>query len=186
MAKRSSQKMQGRILKAAGEVLAKHGLEGFGVNAVAERAGCGKPLVYRYFGDKAQVLLSLVRAKTEQVSSWLDDSVVPPGSPLTETVFKQIQFARILSSDPVLRALFRVQLCGGLLPEAAEALDRTVPMNGNQGTAGAAEAFLMAGINYVLMLKDSQSTCLGAPIATAADLAAFERAFVALAGQTPE
>lgn len=37
------------LVAAAKEVLADEGFQGFGVNAVARRAGCDKQLIYRYF-----------------------------------------------------------------------------------------------------------------------------------------
>ncbi|MBN8823557.1 MAG: TetR/AcrR family transcriptional regulator [Spirosoma sp.] len=39
-----------RILRAMGEVMAERGTEKAGINAVAERAGVNKVLIYRYFG----------------------------------------------------------------------------------------------------------------------------------------
>lgn len=39
-----------RILRSMGEVMAERGTEKAGINAVAERAGVNKVLIYRYFG----------------------------------------------------------------------------------------------------------------------------------------
>ena len=38
------------IFIAARTLLAEEGFQGFGVNAVARRAGCDKQLIYRYYG----------------------------------------------------------------------------------------------------------------------------------------
>lgn len=38
------------ILDAARAILAAEGFAGFGINAIARRAGCDKQLIYRYFG----------------------------------------------------------------------------------------------------------------------------------------
>ncbi|HCV71491.1 MAG TPA: TetR family transcriptional regulator, partial [Agrobacterium sp.] len=38
------------IFEAARSLLAEEGFQGFGINAVARRAGCDKQLIYRYFG----------------------------------------------------------------------------------------------------------------------------------------
>lgn len=38
------------IIAAARDVLADHGFQGFGINAIARRAGCDKQLLYRYYG----------------------------------------------------------------------------------------------------------------------------------------
>lgn len=45
-----------RIRAAARAVLAEEGFKGFGINAVARRAGCDKQLIYRYFGGLAGLI----------------------------------------------------------------------------------------------------------------------------------
>ena len=44
------------ILAAVGEVLARDGFGGIGVNAIAKHAGVDKVLIYRYFGGLAELL----------------------------------------------------------------------------------------------------------------------------------
>ncbi|WP_245859456.1 TetR/AcrR family transcriptional regulator [Spirosoma aerolatum] len=48
--RRNRQMTMERILRAMGEVMAERGTEKAGINAVAERAGVNKVLIYRYFG----------------------------------------------------------------------------------------------------------------------------------------
>ncbi len=55
-----------RILGAVGEVLARDGFGGIGVNAVARQAGIDKVLIYRYFGG----LPELLRAWGESGRFW--------------------------------------------------------------------------------------------------------------------
>ena len=45
-----------RILAAVGEVLARDGFTGIGVNAIARAAGVDKVLIYRYFGGLPELL----------------------------------------------------------------------------------------------------------------------------------
>jgi AcrR family transcriptional regulator len=47
---------EARILAAVGEVLARDGFGGIGVNAVARQAGVDKVLLYRYFGGLPELL----------------------------------------------------------------------------------------------------------------------------------
>lgn len=47
-----------RLLAAVGEVLAREGFAGLGVNAVAKQAGVDKVLIYRYFGGLPELLRS--------------------------------------------------------------------------------------------------------------------------------
>ena len=50
-----------RILRAMGDVMAERGTEKAGINAVAERAGVNKVLIYRYFGGWNGLLESYVQ-----------------------------------------------------------------------------------------------------------------------------
>lgn len=45
-----------RILAAVGEVLAREGFGGIGINAIAKQAGVDKVLIYRYFGGLPELL----------------------------------------------------------------------------------------------------------------------------------
>jgi AcrR family transcriptional regulator len=61
------------ILKAAGDVLAEEGVDGFTLNAVVKRAGLTPPAVYRYFPNKYALLKSvgerLMEAQDEAVAA---------------------------------------------------------------------------------------------------------------------
>ncbi len=176
---RNPEKTKYDLLKAAGELLAEKGLYGFHVHDIAKRAGYGKPLVYRYFGDRTQVLDALALAKTDEIRKNLEKAGVGGGD-LPPHTYRQIKFARFLAADPVLRGLYRAQLSGELGIVASQALNDLLPCSNTKGDAGAAEAFLLSGISYVLLLRDSQRECAGIPIKTPNDMAAFERAFVGL------
>src|SRR3546814_15294437 len=49
---RDSQATRGRLLDAAHEEFARHGLAGARVARIAQSAGANKQLIYAYFGDK--------------------------------------------------------------------------------------------------------------------------------------
>jgi AcrR family transcriptional regulator len=51
-----------RILAAVGEVLARDGFGGVGVNAIAKQAGVDKVLIYRYFGGLPRLLATWGRS----------------------------------------------------------------------------------------------------------------------------
>ncbi len=59
------------IFLAARSLLAEQGFQGFGINAVARRAGCDKQLIYRYFGG----LDGLIDAIGEELGSWVKDKI---------------------------------------------------------------------------------------------------------------
>lgn len=67
------------IVAAARDVLAESGFQGFGINAVARRAGCDKQLIYRYFGG----LEGLVEAIGADLATWLEgalETALPPAT----------------------------------------------------------------------------------------------------------
>jgi len=56
VAERNREQTSARILAAVGEVLARDGFGGIGINAIAKQAGVDKVLIYRYFGGMAELL----------------------------------------------------------------------------------------------------------------------------------
>ncbi len=59
------------IFLAARDLLAEEGFQGFGINAVARRAGCDKQLIYRYFGG----LDGLIDAIGADLGNWVKDRI---------------------------------------------------------------------------------------------------------------
>jgi AcrR family transcriptional regulator len=59
------------IFLAARELLAEQGFQGFGINAVARRAGCDKQLIYRYYGG----LDGLIEAIGADLGTWVKDRI---------------------------------------------------------------------------------------------------------------
>ena len=59
------------IFVAARDLLAEQGFQGFGINAVARRAGCDKQLIYRYFGG----LDGLIEAIGADLGTWVKDRI---------------------------------------------------------------------------------------------------------------
>ncbi|RWX78804.1 TetR/AcrR family transcriptional regulator [Neorhizobium lilium] len=59
------------IFLAARDLLAEQGFQGFGINAVARRAGCDKQLIYRYFGG----LDGLLDAIGADLGNWVKDRI---------------------------------------------------------------------------------------------------------------
>lgn len=66
---------EARLVAAVGEVVAERGVDGLGVNAVADKAGVDKVLIYRYFGG----LSGLLRKYGESIDFWptLDECLGP-------------------------------------------------------------------------------------------------------------
>jgi AcrR family transcriptional regulator len=77
--KRDRARTEAGIIAAARDVLAESGFQGFGVNAVARRAGCDKQLIYRYFGG----IDGLVAAIGGELATWLGDRLAHDRAPAT-------------------------------------------------------------------------------------------------------
>jgi AcrR family transcriptional regulator len=71
---------QESLIDAGGEVLARGGFQGFGVNAVARAAGCDKQLIYRYFGGLDGLVTALGTRQSEALGAALE-AQAPPGPP---------------------------------------------------------------------------------------------------------
>ena len=95
------------LVEAAKEVLAEGGFQGFGVNAVARRAGCDKQLIYRYFGG----VEGLVGAIGAELAERLRDHLAPlaaMGRPKTYTELVQrmaLGLMQALREDLLLRRI---------------------------------------------------------------------------------
>ena len=69
MAKRNPVQTKERILAAAIDVFSSHGLGGARVDAIAERAGANKRMIYHYFGNKDQLFLHVLEAVYAHIRS---------------------------------------------------------------------------------------------------------------------
>lgn len=59
------------IFRAARDLLAEQGFQGFGINAIARRAGCDKQLIYRYYGG----LDGLLDAIGADLGDWVRERI---------------------------------------------------------------------------------------------------------------
>ncbi len=59
------------IFHAARDLLAEEGFQGFGINAIARRAGCDKQLIYRYYGG----LDGLLDAIGADLGDWVKERI---------------------------------------------------------------------------------------------------------------
>ena len=97
-----------RLLEAVRAIVEQEGFEGVGINAVAQRAGVSKMLIYRYFKS----LDGLIAAYIGQCDFWINfDPVLPDKAHLND--FLKNMFRRqiaLLREDYTLRRLYRWEL----------------------------------------------------------------------------
>jgi AcrR family transcriptional regulator len=75
-----------RILAAAADLFARHGVAGVSMDAVAERAGVGKGTLYRRFGDRAGLVIALLSDQEAEFQEAFIRGPAPlgPGAPAAE------------------------------------------------------------------------------------------------------
>jgi AcrR family transcriptional regulator len=69
VAKRNPEQTKERILTAAIDVFSSQGLGGARVDAIAERAGANKRMIYHYFGNKDQLFVHVLEAVYAHIRS---------------------------------------------------------------------------------------------------------------------
>src|SRR3954462_12565962 len=78
-----------KLLTAAREEFARHGLAGARVDEIAERAGVNKQLVYHYFGDKDALYLAVLEWVYEEIRAQerkLNLEGLPPQSAIKKLI----------------------------------------------------------------------------------------------------
>ena len=97
-----------RLLTAVGEIVEESGLESLGINAVAQRAGVSKMLIYRYFGS----LEDLIAQYIIQRDYWVNIPTEIPGKNELNAFVKDMfrEQIRQLREDKMLIRLYRWEL----------------------------------------------------------------------------
>lgn len=177
---RNTEKTKQHILQAAGELLVIEGFSGFGANALAQKAGVGKPLIYRYFNGPDGVLTALLNKHTSAAREKMNQMPVRIEG-LSPEVCRFLYFARIIAFDAVLKAFFRGLLSGDVVGKNAQQLLALCPKTDEYKDNKAATAFLLAGATMIVLMQDINDDFAGAPLKSVKDMAAFETVFVDLA-----
>lgn len=159
------------ILQAAAEIIAQKGLDGAGINAIADRAGANKVLIYRYFGSwngLIEALFELTLADVhEQADGQLSDTAVPAASVRFEVYI--IQYYRALQTNQALICLLRWQmdnkstdLARRLANLQQQAIQQITP---NNDIEAGVIYLLLSGITHnVLMEGNQQDSSRSVPI----------------------
>lgn len=97
-----------KILEAVGEIIVEDGFEKVGVNAVAQKAGISKMLIYRYFGSIDELIAKYILQK----DYWINIASDPAKSENISLYIKQMFREQIsqLREDITLRRLYRWEL----------------------------------------------------------------------------
>jgi AcrR family transcriptional regulator len=94
--RRNRAKTTQRIVEALEEVIAERGLEGIGVNRIAEKAGVSKVLIYRYFGGLEGLLEYYV--KMGKLFPILPEAVVEQIRPINESDLARVWYRQVIQT----------------------------------------------------------------------------------------
>lgn len=95
-----------RILDAAAELFARHGVNAVGMGEIARAAGCSRATLYRYFEDRHALHLAFVRREARRIGARVSaetGSVRDPGERLGAAVLIAV---RLVREAPALLAWF--------------------------------------------------------------------------------
>lgn len=179
------------IVAAARAVLAESGFQGFGVNAVARRAGCDKQLIYRYFGG----IDGLVEAIGGDLATWLGDRLAHTARPASYRALAEqlvLGFLDALRDDVLVQRIIAWELAdpSPLVSRLAAARGLAMgrwfaaakgELTAPPGIDGPAINTLLIGAVQQLVLSASASGVFaGVPLASDADWARMRGALLAL------
>jgi AcrR family transcriptional regulator len=103
---RNSDDTRQRLLDAALQELLDQGFVGFGINAIARRAGCDKKLIYRYFDGLDGLVEAMGRSAATRLEEALSPHLDPPPASYA-ALMERLALALFdhLASDPLYRQI---------------------------------------------------------------------------------
>ncbi|MGW6623113.1 TetR/AcrR family transcriptional regulator [Nocardia sp. NPDC055002] len=96
-----------RIIDAAAELFAEHGVAAVGMAEIAKAAGCSRATLYRYFDNRHAVRLAFVHRETRRIVAQLDErfrDITDPGERIVAAMLGAVEEVR---ANPLLIAWFR-------------------------------------------------------------------------------
>ena len=91
MAKESS---KNRILKVAEELFSRNGFDGTSVDSIANEANVNKALIYYYFDNKDDIIVSLFENVQEELTEHLKEGLSDQGINVKDKIKAEIEYLR--------------------------------------------------------------------------------------------
>lgn len=190
---RDRSRTEASILAAAKHVLAESGFQGFGINAVARRAGCDKQLLYRYFGG----IEGLVDAIGDDLATWVTTNAGASPTSASESYGALMErlllgFVAALRTDMLVQKISAWEIAepSALVARLAEArskalanwiaAERGALMPPPDADAAAINAILIAGLQHLVLSANTVGHFAGVPLRNDAAWARIEDAALAL------
>lgn len=101
-----------RILDAAAELFAKHGVAAVEMKDIARAAGCSRATLYRYFDSRPALHTAFVHREARRVGEQVAQHVSGIGDPRRRLAAAIIEALRLVRESPPLAAWFTGTLAG--------------------------------------------------------------------------
>ena len=95
-----------RILDAAGELFAEHGIDAVSMGDVARAAGCSRATLYRYFADRRELHVAYVHREARRVGALVAADAARVRDPQRRLVVSVLSAVRRVRESPSLSAWF--------------------------------------------------------------------------------
>ena len=109
-----------RILNAASELFAVHGVAAVGMNDIARAAGCSRATLYRYFDNREALHAAYVHREAHTLNRRLADLVGPIADPSERLLTALTQALAMVRENPALSAWFTRTPIGAEAAEESE------------------------------------------------------------------
>ncbi len=93
-----------RILAAAEELYAEHGIDGIGMDSVAKQAGCSRATLYRYFDNKQALQFAFAHREARRIVEVVANHIEPIQDPTDRAVEAVLGALREVRAKPSLLA----------------------------------------------------------------------------------
>ena len=125
-----------QILDAAGQLFAERGVASVGMAEVAERAGCSRATLYRYFDGRDALRTAFVHRETRRVGAAVAEQARGVEDPGERLVTVMLAALRMVRAEPTLAAWFSAGDAGltSRLAQSSEVIEAlVVGMLGGEG-----------------------------------------------------
>ncbi|MGY8985843.1 MAG: TetR/AcrR family transcriptional regulator [Sphingomonadales bacterium] len=170
-----------KILKAAQDIMAKGGFSALKVNALAEAAEVGKPLIYRYFGNMDGVGKALAEKVFEDGSGY--KSLMPEVANSDDILKDLVSQGRLLGGDRSLRDMLVWSLASNNSPMDNQTWKTPLQIKPEVNRAltdkidkVAIYALLKAAIAFLVLYRDRNKNWNGLGLETPKEMVRFEHA----------
>jgi AcrR family transcriptional regulator len=122
LASRRAEVAAERILDAAGELFAGHGVAGIGMNEIARAAGCSRATLYRYFENREALHRAYVHREARTVHRTLAASLVGISDPQTRLLAGLTGALELVRETPALSSWFADTPLGAEMAEQSQVI----------------------------------------------------------------